>query len=81
MPQTSPENDVIDGIDHSQYSSFLLRCQQTSGGEIRVRLTDIQTGQVITAVSLDEVPDLIRSLNLQADIHSTYEKKNPRRTK
>ena len=74
MPQTTPENGVINRIDRSQYSSFLLRCQQTPGGEIRVRLTNIQTGQILSAVSLDDVPDLIRSLNSQAEVHTTNEK-------
>ena len=77
MPQPSPDNEILKGIDHSQYSSFLLRCQKTPRGEIRVRLTNIQTGQVISAIPLDEVPDLIRSLNMQADVHSTNEKDKP----
>jgi hypothetical protein len=67
LPESIAENSTLDNFDHGQYSSFLLRCQKTPSGEIRVRLMDVQTGQVVAAILLDKVPDLIRSFYAHAE--------------
>ena len=50
----------------SQYSSFVLRCWTSSGGQTRVRLLDVQSGASYPAADLVELPDLLRRLIKQA---------------
>ena len=57
--QAQPEDETTDTVT---YASFILRCWTGPGGQIRVRLIDVQTGVSRPVADLAGLPEQVRDL-------------------
>ena len=57
--QTQPEDETTDEVT---YASFILRCWTGPGGQIRVRLIDVQSGVSRAVAGVDDLPEQVRDL-------------------
>ena len=62
MPDTKTEALSLHSENATRYMSFLLSCYRSPGGDIRIRLTNVQTGQKFTLAELKAIPNLIERL-------------------
>jgi hypothetical protein len=62
--QTEP-HDQVDGAQ-PHYTSFILRCQASTGGRVRARLVNVRSGLSWPVNDLDKLPDIVRRLLAQA---------------
>ncbi|MCD6552832.1 MAG: hypothetical protein J7M16_02340 [Anaerolineae bacterium] len=49
----------------SCYASFILRCWTDGQGQLRARLTEVDSGVSHPVASLETLPDLVRRLMIQ----------------
>jgi len=59
MPRVRPEDETTEEVT---YASFILRCWTGPGGQIRVRLIDVQSGVSRPVAGVDDLPEQVRRL-------------------